>query len=148
MAYPNQMRPGIAGAIASMEGERLISRSVQDAAGIPFGAAVQEGTVENTCALGAAGPILGVAVLDRGVSPEMVTGFAQYASARIMTSGVIWVEVAEAVNPTNGVKWDPATKKWGKTTGTVVLLAKWESIVTGPGVAKLSLSDTHPTAYA
>ncbi len=138
------MRAGVAGAIASMEGERLISRTVQDAAGIAFGLAVEAGTEENTCITGNAGPFLGVTVLDRGIPPEFPSGFAQNSTARIMTSGVVWVEVVEAVGQKDLVKYDPATKKWGKTTGTNFGAARFESKTTAAGIAKLSLSDTHP----
>jgi hypothetical protein len=138
------MRAGVAGAIASMEGERLISRTVQDAAGIAFGLAVEAGTEENTCITGSAGPFLGVTVMDRGISPDFPNGFAQYTTARIMTQGVLWVEVTEAVNQKDLVKYDPATKKWGKTAGVNFGVARFESKTTAGGIAKLSLGDTHP----
>jgi hypothetical protein len=140
------MRAGVAGAIASMEGERLISRTVQTSGGIGFGLPVQAGTIENACQLAVAGPVLGVTVLDRGVPPETPNGFGQYATARIMTQGVIWVETNEIVVQTDAVKYDPATQKWGKTTGIIVGNARWESLQSAAGIAKLSLSDTHPLA--
>jgi hypothetical protein len=138
------MRAGVAGAIASMEGERLISRTLQDAAGLTFGLAVEAGTEENTCITGNAGPFLGVSVMDRGVTAEFPNGYAQYASVRIMTQGVVWVEVEEAVNQKDLVKYNPATKKWGKTTGTNFGVARFESKTSAAGIAKLSLGDTHP----
>jgi hypothetical protein len=127
-----------------MEGERLISRTVQDAAGITFGQGVQPGTLENTCTVAVAGPVIGVTVLDRGVSAEFPNGFAQYQTARIMTSGVIWVETVAAVTQTDAVTYDSATQKWGITGGVKVSNARWDSKTTAAGVAKLSLGNTHP----
>jgi len=141
--YGSTMDPGRRGAIASMEGERLISRTVQDAGGLLFGVAVQAGTVENTCVELTSGVPIGVTVMDRGVTAEFPNGFAQYASARIMIQGVIWVETFEAVAPGDAVRYDPATEKWGKATGTEVANARWETKQTAAGFAKLSLADAH-----
>jgi hypothetical protein len=118
--YPSTMRPGVEGAIVNEEPVRMISRTVEDAAGIPYGRGVIQGVGDKGCKLGAfttEGKMLGVTVRDRMGYAEFPNGFMQYQSARIMRSGVIWVAVTSAV-----VAGDPAavdaTGKFGKGTGT------------------------------
>jgi hypothetical protein len=118
--YPSGMRPGVEGAIANEEPVRLISRNVEDAAGIPFGRGVIQGVADKGCKLGAyttEGMMLGVTVRERSIGPDLPNGFAQYSSARIMRSGCIWVAVTNAVVAGDPAKID-ATGKWGKGSGT------------------------------
>jgi hypothetical protein len=118
--YPDTIRPGVEGAIVNEEPVRLISRTVEDAAGIPFGRGVIQGVANKGCKLGAMGTegnMLGVTVRERSVKAEFPNGFMQYDSARIMRSGVIWVAVTEAVLAGDPAKIS-ATGTWGKGTGT------------------------------
>jgi hypothetical protein len=120
--YPTSLRPGVAGAIVNEEPTRLISRTIEDAAGVGFGIGVIQGVNDKGCKVGAyttEGAMLGVTVRQRNVSPNVLngSGYAQYDSVRIMRSGVIWVEVTNAVVAGDPAKMD-ATGKFGKGTGT------------------------------
>jgi hypothetical protein len=118
--YPSTMRPGVEGAIVNEEPVRLISRTVEDAAGIPYGRGVIQGVGDKGCKLGAyttEGAMIGVTVRERSGFAEFPNGFAQHQSARIMRSGVIWVAVTNAVVAGDPAKID-ATGKFGKGSGT------------------------------
>jgi hypothetical protein len=140
--YPNALRPGIAGAIVNEEPVLLISRTVEEAAGIAFGIGVIQGVADKGCKLGAyaAGKWLGVTVRERSIKAEFPNGFMQYDSARIMAKGVIWVATTAAV-----VAGDPvvmsATGNLTKGTGTGdIPNARWDSSQATPGgLAQLRL---------
>jgi hypothetical protein len=140
--YPDTIRPGVAGAIANEEPVRLISRTVEDAAGIVFGKAVIQGVADKGCKLGAfaAGKFVGVTVRERSIKAEFPNGFMQYDSARLMTEGVIWVVTAAAVIAGDPAVFD-ATGNWTKGTGTGdVPNARWDTSQATPGgLAQLRL---------
>jgi hypothetical protein len=117
--YPDTIRPGIAGMIANEEPVRLISRTVEDAAGIAFGLGVVQGVADKGCKVGtySEGAFLGVTVRERSIKAEFPNGFMQYDSARIMRSGCIWVAVTAAVVAGNPAKVS-ATGTWGPGSGT------------------------------
>jgi hypothetical protein len=152
-SYSENIRPAVAGQIANMEGAVLISRSVVDAAGVGFGKVVQEAAADgskddlctgdlNTAAMDAY-KFLGITVRERSVRPETPNKFAQYDSARIMRKGVIWVEVAGAVNAGTDVTVTLASGVLGSVSvgaGVVAIPnARWESSTSGAGLAKLRL---------
>lgn len=148
-SYTENMRPAVAGMIANEEPCKLISRTVETSAGIGFGKVVQQGTDADGCisdlntSAMTAQTYLGVTVRERSVRPETPDLFAQYESARIMREGVIWVTVAVAVAPSDIVTVTLATGVIGKTAvgaGVVAIPnARWESITSGAGIAKLRL---------
>lgn len=149
-SYSENIRPAVAGQIANMEDAVLISRTVETAAGIGFGKVVKQGAGDNGCISDldtvdmTAQTYLGITVRERSVRPESPNLFAQYESARIMRKGVIWVEVAVAVAPSDIVTVTLASGAIGKTAvgaGVVAIPnARWESTTGGAGLAKLRLS--------
>lgn len=149
--YTENMRQAVAGMIANEEPVKLISRNVETVAGIGFGKVVQQGTDVDGCisdlntSAMTAQSFLGITVRERSTRPETPDVFARYESARIMREGVIWVEVAVAVAPTDIVTVTLATGVIGKTAvgaGIVAIPnARWESSTGGAGIAKLRLAN-------
>lgn len=152
--YSETIGAARAGMISNEEPALFISRTVADAAGIGFGKVVQEaatnGTKDGQCTADLdtadmdAYTFLGITVRERSVRPETPNKFAQYESARIMRKGVIWVEVAGAVKAGEDVTVTLASGVLGTaaaSAGTVVAIpnARWESSISGAGLAKLRL---------
>lgn len=117
--YAETMRPGLPGQIVDMIVKTLVSRDVEDAAGIGFGVPAFQGQndkgIKNS---GTAAEFVGITVRDRSVS-RMENGFARYDSARVMTQGSVWVLAPAAVAAGDpvvlggvtipGARWDTST---------------------------------------
>src|SRR5262245_2862663 len=113
--YPTEMRPGVEGALANEEPAVLISRTVEENAGIGFGKAVKQGAADKGCKVADAGSkVVGITVRERSVRPDAMdgNGFARFDSARIMVMGVIWVAVSTNVAAGDRVLFDSATGKF------------------------------------
>lgn len=106
--YSSTQAAAVAGHQATEIDATILSRTVETAAGIGFGRAVEQGTADKGCILFDGGTVLGIAVLDRGATGE--DEYAQYESARVMVKGDIWVVCATGcsagdsvfVRPSNG----------------------------------------------
>ena len=135
--YSDEQPVAVRGAIGTMLPAALISRTVEDAAGIGFGVAVEQGVGDNGCKVFDGGTVLGITVLDR--SATGVDEFAQYESARVMVKGHIWVPAATGaqagdlvyVRPSNGDFQDVNTN-----SGVQIANARWE---TSAGAGELAL---------
>lgn len=146
--YSETIRPGVVGHIYDMVPKALISRNVEDVAGIGFGKVVQIGARDEGCTADlnttamTAQRFLGITARERSLVAE-ADKFAQYESARIVRKGGVWVAVAVAVAPSDIVTVTLATGVIGKTAvgaGVVAIPnAKWESTTAGAGIAKLRL---------
>lgn len=114
--FKSEMDVGVAGAIANTENKNIISRTVQGAAGIPFGRAVVQGTADKTVRAATTGDttFVGVTVLDRTARDLTAGGFVEKETARILEEGVIWVEVTAAVKAGDAAAVDLATGKFNK----------------------------------
>jgi hypothetical protein len=94
---------GFPGQVANGETSNRISRTCEDAAGIPFGAPVWKGAGDRGCTgvVGTAETFLGFAIADHGVQPlpggVAADIYGQYASVPIMTGGAIFVTTGGAV---------------------------------------------------
>lgn len=89
---------GFAGMVANMEPSNRISRTVETAAGIAFGAPAYRGAGDRGCvaAVGTAATFLGFVIADHG-QPLLAGGtpdtVPQYDSAAIMVDGAIYVQL-------------------------------------------------------
>lgn len=145
--YTENMRPAVEGLRANMEPAVMISRNVEDAAGIGFGKVVMQGVRDDGCTAVLTGfdadKYLGITVREGSVRPATPNAFGQYESARIMRKGVIWVAVAGAVTAGTDVTVTTATGVLGSAAvgaGVVAIPgARWESSTTGAGLAKVRL---------
>lgn len=141
-AYDLYFEPGVAGARANEEQGTIISRNVEDAAGIAFGLAVMQGSTDNGCVVSDGSTVLGIALLDRS-APEIDStpvdgGYGQYQSARIMVEGVVWVVASGAVSAGEDVH-ALAGGALGSTGGTALTNARWDSSAADGELAKVRL---------
>lgn len=140
MAYKAEQDAGIAGAIVNTENKNIISRTVEDAAGIAFGLAVAQGVNDKGIRAVTTGDtdFVGITVLDR-TAGDLINGkFVQYESARVLEEGVIWVEVTEAVKAGDAAAVDLATGKFNKA-GAAIAGARFETSAASGGLAQLRL---------
>jgi len=121
--YATDHAVGFLGMVANGETSNRISRTVEDATAIAFGRPVWRGAGDHGCILAAtAGTLLGITIANYAVPPVQSTGanvdsYPQYATAGILTQGVIWVTAGEAVTdgaqayavPSTGVIVDTST---------------------------------------
>src|SRR5690606_33541782 len=118
--YSDTIRAGVPGQIVSTEPATLISRTVEDAAGIGFGVAVAQGTADKGCKAFGSGDtaILGITVRERSIDASDADEFGQYVDARVMTKGVVWVTASVAVNAGDPVYVVPATGAFANTSAS------------------------------
>jgi hypothetical protein len=137
--YSDNIAAGYAGAIANQEHKVLISRTVEDAAGIGFGLAVMQGTEDKGCVIGDGTDFLGVTVREQDTDPADPDVFAQYDSARIATKGVIWIANSGGVSAGDPVSLLPAGALG--TGGSVeVANARWDTTAADGELAQLRLA--------
>lgn len=145
MATDFTLPVGNAGQLADMVPSTLISRTVEDSAGISFGLPVKQGTNDNGCAAGvAANDFLGITVREAGRD-----GFAQYESARLITQGTIWLTAAGAISAGDRVMTDGSTWKTdatGSTSDFTLDEAVAETSADDGGLFKLRIWGTNVTA--
>lgn len=136
--YPDNISAAVAGMIANSEPTTLISRNVEDAAGIGFGLAVMQGVEDKGCIIGDGSSVLGVTVRDRSVDPGDPDEFAENDSARVITSGTIYVKASGAVSAGDSVH-ALAAGRFGNTGGTYIENARWDTSAADGALAILRL---------
>lgn len=100
--YTEYPQVGYPGMVANGERANIISRTVEDGAGIAFGKAAFRGTHDHGCTgTPAADKFLGFVVSDKSITP-VPGGVAadivpETGTAGIITKGAIWVTAGEAV---------------------------------------------------
>lgn len=143
-SYSETLRPGVPGQIANMIPATLISRTVEDAAGVGFGLAVTQGADDYGCSAFGTGDtaILGITVRDRSLDANNPDEFGEGDSARVMTKGAVWVTASVAVNAGDPVYVIPATGAFAKTNASSAVQiagARWDTSTTGAGLAIVRL---------
>lgn len=137
--YSSNIPIGYAGGIANEEPRVLISRNVEDVAGIAFGLAVMQGTEDKDCTVSDGTDFLGVTVRDQSVDPSAPNLFAELSEARIMTSGVIWVANDGGVNAGDPVV-ALAAGALGTSSSPLVTNGRWETSAADGELAQLRLA--------
>jgi len=95
--YNEHIRAGVPGQIVDMIPKTLISRTIEDEAGIGFGVAAFQGENDKgVTATGDAAGFVGITVRERSLRAEE-DKFVQYDSVRLMTDGAVWVTAPAAV---------------------------------------------------
>ena len=149
-SYGENIAAGIAGAQASMVPSTVISGTVEVAAGIGFGKVVVKGTADKgiTDVLTTldAFTFRGITLVDRGVANPVAANadvYPQYASARMITKGDVWVAVAAAVTAGTDVTVNTTTGVLSSTAvgaGQVLIPnAYWATSTAGAGLAVVRL---------
>lgn len=95
--YNNDIAVGFAGMVANGETSNRISRTVEDAAGIPFGRAAFRGAGDHGVTATPSANCMGIVIANKAI-PVLPGGVAadivpQYDTANLLTQGVIWVTV-------------------------------------------------------
>lgn len=129
MTYKAEPSAGIAGAIVNTEHKNIVSRTVENAAGVKFGKPVAKGSADKSCRPTKAGDtrFIGITVVDRTATGVADDQFNQYEGARVLEEGVIWVEVAEAVTAGDPVVVDVVAGTFIKTAAAEKIA--WDGVV-------------------
>lgn len=121
-AYTRDFNKGVAGQIANEEKYNAISRSVETAAGIAFGAPVARGTNDHGAVLlTSSNKFIGLAV--KTIAPEhrqpggtfIQDGYAARTTMSAMTEGVMYNVADGAVAAGDAVYWNPATGRYSNS---------------------------------
>lgn len=99
--YLTTLVAGYPGLVANGETSNRITRTCEDAAGIPFGVPVYRGTGDHGCTatVGTAATFLGFTIAHEALAVlpgETVDRYQQYGNVAILTSGVIFVTATGA----------------------------------------------------
>jgi hypothetical protein len=100
--FSDTVATGYAGMVADGETSNRITRSIEDAGGIAFGAPAYRGSGDHGCTgtIGTLATFLGFVIATAGiplVAGQTADTYSQYANVPIMTSGAIYVAVVGAV---------------------------------------------------
>lgn len=135
---------GFPGMVASGERDNVISRNVEDAAGLAYGKFAWRGTGDRGCVIAAtAGTLLGVCIVDHGmavlpggVSADIVP---QGRSAALMTKGAVYVTVGEDVTDGAQVYVTPTGGTIVDTVGSNIIAPGWffDDTVANGGICRI-----------
>ena len=134
--YSEDLAFGYAGMVANGETSNRITRTCEDSAGIPFGAAAFRGSGDHGCTdtVGTAatflGPVIATSALGL-VSGQTADVYPQYENVAIMTQGAIWVLCGDAVTDGAPVYVDAATGEWTDTSTDNIAATDWVFDTTG-----------------
>ena len=128
--YTDTPTLGYAGMVANGETSNRISRTCEDAAGIPFGVPVYRGTGDHGCTdtVGTAATFLGISIAHEAeplLAGQTADLYQQYANVAIMTQGCIWVTAGEAVTDGAQAYADATTNAIVDTSSSNILLTDW-----------------------
>ncbi len=124
--YANAPAKGLVGQIASEEKCNKISRTIENAQGIRFGAPVQRGAGDHGVIPLAAGTFIGFAVLNPAVPPvadgsTLVDGYPQYFTGAFMTMGCMKVQAGGAVADGGAVFYNASTNRYVGAAGAGIV---------------------------
>lgn len=137
--YNAQHARWVEGMVLNSESSNVISRIVESAAGIGFGKVACQGAADNGVIVPAASKAYrGITVLDPTQAGD---AYAQYATAAVMTKGVIVAQASVAVAVGDPVYFVPATGVLTNvsTSNTLIPNAIWETSTSGAGLAAVRL---------
>lgn len=136
---------GIQGSLADMSLSNVLSRTVEDSAGIVAGLPVTQGVADNGCTAGiAAGEFAGITVAEFGVDTA-----AQGSSVGVLAQGAIWLTAGGTINAGNQVMTTPAgvyTAYVAATAGNFKLDGVAETSAASGSVFKFRLNSTDSVA--
>lgn len=99
--YTDQVAPGYPGLVVNAETRNIISRTIEDAAGVAFGRAIFRGAGDHGCtATPTAGQLYGIARDHEAIAllpGNTADVYPQSATVPIVTQGVIWVTAGASV---------------------------------------------------
>lgn len=125
--YANAPAKGLHGQIASEEKSNRISRTVENAAGIPFGTPVQRGAGDHgVVPFAAGGTFIGIAILNPSVpavaaGSTLVDGYPQYFTGAFATMAQMYVTAGGAVADGNPVYYNTTTARYVAAAGANIV---------------------------
>lgn len=159
LSYAMNLDRGLPGQIADLTSVTVISGANETGSVLAYGvpvAANSAGVLNNSCKLAtAAGAILGISVRTAvnekvgipapGAAPSYTEGVPDLKAVNILTKGVIYLEVMEAVAPGDALRFHKSgtnAGKWGKTAsaGHTLALAAGGWVIRKAGAAGLVLA--------
>jgi hypothetical protein len=147
--YGNAPAKGLPGQIASEEKCNKVSRTVETAAGIAFGAPAQRGAGDHGAAILSTGDFLGLAVLNPAVPPSdtLPDGYPQYFTGAFMTMGTMYVTAGATVAAGDAVYYVTGTGRYTNTSNTganpAIPDAFFEEAGADGGIVQISLGLRH-----
>lgn len=151
--YADDLAVAYEGMVADLGLADIISRTVEDAAGIGFGKPVKQGVAERGVTGNVTGTldILGLTVRNVATENGTLDKYPQYDGAGIMRKGVIWVKVTDAGGVVAGdsVWMARATGLFSNADlgsgGSIRLAgARWESTGANNGLARMRVDFNVP----
>ncbi len=139
--YNAQHARWVEGMVLNSEPSVVISRTVETAAGIGFGKVACQGAGDNGIIVSAASKVYrGITVLDPTQAGDT---YAQYATAAVMTKGVIVAQASVAVAAGDKVYFVAASGALTNTDNSganpQIPNAIWDTSTSGAGLAALRL---------
>lgn len=143
--YTDTIAAGFPGMIANGETSNRITRTNEDAGGIPFGVPVYRGVGDHGCTetVGTVATFLGITIATSGlglVAGQTVDQYPQYENVAILTQGVIWVTAGEAVTDGAQAYADATTGAIVDTSTSNILLTDWFFDTTGASADLVKLA--------
>lgn len=132
-SYQETLDAGRAGALVNTEPKTLISRNAE--AEILFGQPVEQGDNDMGVKPSAGGAVLGISVRERSADDDK---WVNGESVRVMTTGVIWVQVTAAVVAGDLVHADGTD--FTNTGGVQLANARYDSSAAAGALAKVRIS--------
>jgi hypothetical protein len=140
-SYTETVPAGYPGMVANGETSNRITRTCEDAAGIPFGVPVYRGSGDHGCTRTPGGQLLGISIATSALAltaGQDADEYQQYDNVAIMTEGVIWVTAGEAV--TDGAQaYDTGTSIVDTSTDNDIM-DRWFFDTTGANAALVKLA--------
>lgn len=135
-SYSDTIAAGYPGMIANGETSNRISRTCEDSAGIPFGAAAFRGSGDHGCTdtVGTVAEFLGPVIATSALgltSGADADEYQQYDNVAILTQGTIFVLCGDAVTDGAPVYVDASTGEWTDTSTDNIAATGWVFDTTG-----------------
>lgn len=143
-SYTETIAAGYPGMVANGETSNRITRTCEDAAGIPFGVPVYRGSGDHGCTdtVGTATTFLGISIATEALAltaGATADTYPQYENVAIMTQGAIWVTAGEAVTDGAQVYADATTNALVDTSTSNILLTDWFFDTTGASASLVKI---------
>lgn len=141
--YATAFASGYAGMIADGRERNILSRTVEDAAGITFGLAAFRGAGDRGVTATPSAAFMGIVVAqhDTQATPSATTPdlIRQYQSAGIMDEGCIWVSASLAVADGDPVYVTPAKAftNVSNSGANFLLPARYEDTISAAGLVRI-----------
>jgi hypothetical protein len=139
--YSSTIATGYAGMVANGEESNRISRTVEDAGGMVFGAAAFRGAADHGCtATPTANKFLGIVIADVGQVPGLggtADTLPQYTTAGLLNEGVIYVSGSVAVTQGDPVYVTSGGVFTNVSTSNVLLPARFDATTAGAAIVPI-----------